>query len=245
MNAKTQTPIKPKSGQAPKKPANGGAKKPGGVPDKSSNKIFLLAIVGVLIIGALAVAFIASGRKSAISGAPTAEISIKGDPVSPMPDKVSLTDPSTEPSYGKVAPELTGTNFNGDPVTLKPDGRYKAVYFVAHWCPHCQKEVPLVAQLISEGKVPANMDIYAVSTSVRPEAGNYPPQVWLNNVKLKANILRDDTASTALQAYGGGGFPYVIYLDGQDRVIARTSGELGLEGIQAMWEKVSTTTLPQ
>ncbi len=242
--AKTQTPLKTTKSSPPKKSGNP-AKKSGGVPDKSSNKAFILGVVAVLLVGILAVAFIASGRKSAISGDPTGDVTVTGDPVAAMPDSTSLTDASNEPSYGKVAPDVTGTNFAGDTVSIKPDGRYKAVYFIAHWCPHCQKEVPLVSQLITEGKVPANMDIYAVSTSVRPEAGNYPPQVWLDNVKLKANIMRDDANSTALQAYGGGGFPYVVYLDGQDRVIARTSGELGLTGIQAMWEKVASTNLPQ
>jgi len=215
------------------------------VPDKSSNKVFVLGVVAVLIVGVLAVAFLAAGRKSTVGGDPTADVKITGDAVAPMPDSTSITDSTNDPSAGKVAPNLVGTSFDGSPVTVAPDGRYKAVYFIAHWCPHCQKEVPLVAQLIDAGKVPANMDIYAVSTSYKAEAGN-PPALWLNNtVKLHANIMRDDANSDALVAYGGGGFPYVVYLDGQDRVIARTSGELGIDGIQAMWEKVAATTIPQ
>jgi thiol-disulfide isomerase/thioredoxin len=243
MNAKAQTKSRPST--PPKKPGNV-QKRPGGVPDKSSSTFFLIAVVGIVLIGAVAVLVIAKTRPSAISGDPTAPVTITGNPVSAMPDSTSLTDASSEPSYGKVAPTLAGTNFSGDDVTIAPDGKYKAVYFIAHWCPHCQKEVPLVAQLISEGKVPANMEIYAVSTSVRADAGNYPPQVWLDRVKLGATgIIRDDPNSDALVAYGSGGFPYVVYLDGQNRVIARSSGELGKDGIQAMWEKVSAVTLPQ
>jgi hypothetical protein len=96
---------------------------------------------------------------------------------------------------------------------------------------------------MSEGKVPANMDIYAVSTSVKPDAGNYPPQVWLDRIKLQAKIMRDDANSQALIAYGGGGFPYAIYLDGNNRVISRTAGELGKDGIAALWNQVAGTNI--
>lgn len=223
---------------APKK-----AKKPApAAPEKSGGKGFMLGVVGIVVVGLLLVAFLAKGHKSVVTGDPTAAVAISGTPLSQMPAS-GLTDSTNDPSYGAVAPTLVGTGFDDSNVTIQPDGRYKAVYFIAHWCPHCQKEVPLIQELISEGKVPANMDIYAVSTSVKPDAGNYPPGVWLNRIKLQATIMRDDANSQALIAYGGGGFPYAVYLDGNNKVIGRSSGELGKDGIAAMWSQVSATTI--
>jgi cytochrome c biogenesis protein CcmG, thiol:disulfide interchange protein DsbE len=212
-------------------------------PAKSGSKAFMLGVVGIVVVGLLLVAFLAKGHKSAISGDPTGAVAISGAPLTQMPQSTGVTDSTTDPSYGAVAPTLVGTSFDGSDVTIKPDGRYKAVYFIAHWCPHCQKEVPLVQELISEGKVPANMDIYAVSTAVKPDAGNYPPQGWLDRIKLKATIMRDDANSQALSAYGGGGFPYAVYLDGDNKVIGRSSGELGKDGIATMWSQVSATNI--
>jgi thiol-disulfide isomerase/thioredoxin len=212
-------------------------------PEKSSGKGFILGVVAIVIVGLLLVAFLARGHKSAITGDPTADVAVSGAPLSQMPQNTGVTDSTTDPSYGAVAPTLTGTNFSGDAVTIKADGRYKTVYFIAHWCPHCQREVPLVKQLMSEGKVPANMDVYAVSTSVKSDAGNYPPQVWLDRIKLQAKIMRDDANSQALIAYGGGGFPYAVYLDGNNKVIGRSAGELGKDGIAAMWDQVAGTNI--
>jgi thiol-disulfide isomerase/thioredoxin len=211
-------------------------------PNTSSNKVFILAVVGVIIVGIAGVAFLASNRQSAISGDPVAPdpVQVEGDRLSTMPADVSTTDATSDPSYGVVAPTLIGTNFSGDPVTIQPDGRPKVVYFVAHWCPHCRKEVPLIEELIAEGRKPDNLDVYVVSTSVKPEAGNYPPQVWLDRVGLQVPIMRDDANLTALATYGSGGFPFAVYLDSENKVLARSSGELGKEGIAAMWNQVAS-----
>jgi cytochrome c biogenesis protein CcmG, thiol:disulfide interchange protein DsbE len=205
----------------------------------SSSKGFILAVVAVIIAGIAGVAYLASNRSSPLAGDPIAPdpVTIEGAALAPMPEQTGVTDAITDPSFGAVAPTLTGTNFVGDPVSIKADGRAKVVYFVAHWCPHCQREVPLVEELIKEGSKPDNLDLYAVSTSVKPEAGNYPPQAWLDQAHLEATIMRDDKVSSALVSYGGGGFPFAVYLDTDNKVIARSSGELGKDGIVAMWQQ--------
>jgi thiol-disulfide isomerase/thioredoxin len=201
----------------------------------SSNKGFILIVLTVIVAGIALVAVLASGRDSAITGEPIGEVTVEGDFLATMPGQVQITDATTDPSYGAVAPTLLGTDFNGNDVTIEADGNPKAVYFITHWCPHCQAEVPLVQELIDEGQVPDGLEIYAVSTSVKPEAGNYPPQLWLSREKFSAPTLRDDEANRALASYGGGGFPFVVYLDGENKVIARSAGELGKDQIVNMW----------
>ncbi len=171
------------------------------------------------------------------AGAATAPVSVEGASLAEMPDVVVTSE--DDPAAGLVAPTLHGTDFAGNPVTIGADGRAKVIYFVAHWCPHCQAEVPLIQQLIDSGQKPDNVDIYAVSTAVKPEGGNYPPATWLDREGFSPVTMRDDETSSAVLAYGAGGFPYAVYLDSQNRVIARSAGELGLDGIAQMWAVTS------
>lgn len=212
-------------------------------PNQSSSKGFILAIVVVIIAGIAGVAFLATGRDSAVGGDAIGKtVTVTGDALAPMPESVGVTSADTDTAVGKVAPDLELTDFDGNKVSIKNDGRAKIVYFVAHWCPHCQAEVPLIQELIDEGKKPADIDLYAVSTSVKPEAGNYPPQAWLKSkVKLDATLAADDEANSALITYGGGGFPFAVYLDPENKVLFRTSGELGKDGIESAWQQVAAT----
>lgn len=212
-------------------------------PNQSSNKGFILLVVAVIIVGIGGVAFLATGRDSAISGEPIGKaVTVTGDALAPMPQDVGVSNAGNDTAVGQVAPDLDLTDFDGNPVAIKNDGRAKIIYFVAHWCPHCQVEVPLLQELISEGKKPADVDIYAVSTSVNAEAGNYPPQAWLKSKeKLDAILAADDESNTALITYGGGGFPFAVYLDPENKVLFRTSGELGKDGIETAWQQVAAT----
>jgi len=178
-----------------------------------------------------------SGALAARAGAATAPVSVEGAALAAMPDV--LVTGADDPAAGSVAPTLRGTDFDGNPVAIGADGRAKVIYFVAHWCPHCQAEVPLIQQLINSGQKPDNVDIYAVSTAVRPEGKNFPPSAWLDRVRFSPITLRDDGGSSAVLAYGAGGFPYAVYLDSQNRVIARSAGELGIDGIAQMWALTS------
>lgn len=213
-------------------------------PKDSSNRLFMLAIGAIIVLGLLAVAFLAANRDglSEIAEQQTAEVEINGDPIAPMPAQLQVTDLSTDPAAGTVAPDLIGTDFLGDEVTIEADGRPKAVYFLAHWCPHCQEEVPVVQSLIDEGLVPAGLDVYAVSTAVDGTRGNYPPQAWLERADFTPLVLRDDDAGSAFQAYGGSGFPYVVYLDGENRVIARSAGNLPADSIVSLWDTAAAAS---
>lgn len=207
-------------------------------PPSSSNKAFVLIVLAVIVAGAAGLALLATSRDS-ISGdvqdPQWAAVEIDGTPLAAMPANTTVSTAANDSAIGQVAPTLRGIDFSGDEVVIEPDGRAKAVYFLAHWCNHCQAEVPLIQELIDEGAKPDDLDLYAVSTSLAPERGNFPPQLWLAREDFSSPVLRDDETQTALLSYGGGGFPYVVYLDGNNTVLARTAGELGKEQIQSLW----------
>lgn len=218
---------------------SGSKKKPNAGVGASSggNKGFLLALVGIFVLGAGLIAVVigmgAGDDPDAVDQ--TAEVTVEGDVLPEMPSVGGITTAEVDAAVGMTAPRLVGTNYDDSEVVIEADGRPKAVYFLAHWCSHCQVEVPTVQALIDSGAVPEGMDLYAVSTSVSAGRGNYPPLRWFESENWTVPTIRDTEGSEAYTNFGAGGFPYVVYLDGDNNVLARSSGELDAGTIQAAW----------
>jgi thiol-disulfide isomerase/thioredoxin len=217
-------------------------RKPAGTvssPD-SSGAGFMIAVAAIVVVGLAGVAYFVTtrgeGEVTREAGEQTAPVTIDGEPLLPLPSGVKVSQPETDPGLGGIAPTLTGTTFDGEEVVIGPDGSPKVIYFLAHWCPHCQAEVPIIQNLIDAGQVPEGLDIYAVSTSVDRGKGNFPASTWLEEEGFTPTVIRDDDASSALVSFGGSSFPYVVYLDAENRVVTRSSGELGRDAIDQLWQ---------
>jgi len=202
----------------------------------SSNLMFVGIIALVLVLGAAGVAVMATGRDRALDVDATGSVEVDGEALPPMPKDVNVTNESNDPAFGQVAPTLVGTDFEGNELVIEPTGRPAVIYFLAHWCGFCQAEVPVVQELVDEGAVPENVDIYAVSTSYRPDTGGGHPKLWLEGEGFTVPTMRDDASNSALVGFGGGGFPYAIYLDSDHKVIARSTGSLSKSRIAGLWE---------
>jgi cytochrome c biogenesis protein CcmG, thiol:disulfide interchange protein DsbE len=141
-------------------------------------------------------------------------------------------------AIGRPAPMLEGSGFDGKQMKIDPaDGKAKVIFFVAHWCPHCQREVPLLAQWQKEGKLPTNLAYYTVSTAVDSKSANYPPSAWLTKDKWPFPVLADDKASTAVKSFGFGGFPFFVVVRADGTIGGRASGEKELEEVLAIFAK--------
>lgn len=191
---------------------------------RSGLPLFPLFLAAIAAIGAIAIAIsVSGGDDDSGSGGvdQTRPVTVEGESLAPFTD-----DSGNDPALGQVAPTITGEDFAGRPVTIAADGKPKAVAFVAHWCPHCQAEVPRIKRWLDQTGLPADVGLYFVSTSVNANNPNYPPSEWLEREGVSdIPTIADDEASTALQAYGAGGFPYLVYLDADNKVVLRTSGE--------------------
>ena len=166
-------------------------------------------------------------------GAETAEPTIEGTSLPGMPP----SNPIDVTATGLSIPNVTGEDFDGDEVVIdRGDGRAKAIIFLAHWCSHCQAEVPRVqAWLDATGGV-EGVDMYSVATSINSSRGNYPPSSWLDREGWTVPILRDDKDNSVLNAYGSGGFPYWVFVNADGTVALRTSGEMPTEQLQSFIE---------
>lgn len=182
----------------------------------------------------------AASDENTADGAEVGAVSVTGASVVLGGSGGVFTDALLDPAIGTKAPAITGTNFNGGEVTIGADGRPKAVYFLAHWCSHCQAEVELIMELVADGMQPDGMDIYAVAIAVSEERPNYPPSAWLQN--FPGTVMRDSEANTAGEAAGVSGIPYALYLDGENKITARSIGSLTADQTVERWNALAPGT---
>lgn len=153
-----------------------------------------------------------------------------------LPDYDS--EAAEDPAVGEPAPKLEGEAADGEPITIDPAEGPMVVVFLAHWCPHCQAEVPRIVELADDTDEIEGVPFAAVLTGSSPEADNFPPGEWLAREKWPAPAMVDTEPETeaelsvAYSAYGAGGFPYLVAIDADGNVAARSSGELGEDGLR-------------
>lgn len=147
------------------------------------------------------------------------------------------TADASDAAIGQPAPSLSGVDFTGSPVSIDPaSGEPVLVVFVAHWCPHCQREVPrLVAWSQS---TTSDLRVVLVSTAASEERDNWPASSWLSSEKWTGDVLVDDVAMTALNTYGMTGFPAFVAVGADGTVLDRATGELSSQEIDALVAKL-------
>ena len=193
-----------------------------------------IGVAGVVLL--LAVAAIASGgsgkKKPAAGVEQTRPVTVTGSSLVELP-----TTGGDDPAEGKEIPEVTGQSFDGTPVDIRNDGRPKLILFVAHWCPHCQREVPLLAKYLKSNPLPKGVDLYTVATATASARPNYPPSAWLAKEGWKAPTMADSDDAKAANAFGLSAFPYFVAVNGSGKVVARTTGEITTDEFAGLAEK--------
>ena len=198
-------------------------------------KFIVGAIIAIVIGGAAIVAISSSGSKSdSASGAVSefSDITVTGDAL-PAFDSVST---AIDTAIGMPAPVISGKGFTGTSITTEGTGTPMLVVFLAHWCPHCQREVPLLVQWEKDGKTPTGIDVIAVATGTDPANPNYPPSEWLAREQFPAlwPVIADSKDKAAANAFGLSGYPYFVLVDAQGNVFKRASGEVAMDDLTAM-----------
>jgi thiol-disulfide isomerase/thioredoxin len=158
-------------------------------------------------------------------------VEVSGDA---LPALAAVVD--SDPALGLAMPVVDGATFDGNPVTVggSTDGPMLYV-FLAHWCPHCNDEIPELIELRNRDGIPENMNVAAVSTAVDNSAANYPPSEWIVDKEWPSEwpVMADSVESTAFVVNGGSGFPYLMIADADGNVLARDSGTKSAEDLAA------------
>jgi len=142
-------------------------------------------------------------------------------------------------AVGMTAPTIDTVDFAGKPVQAGgATGSPYALVFVAHWCPHCQAEVPRLVDLAKSRQI-AGVDLIAIPTGTTDQAPNYPPSAWLARERWPFSVALDTAKTKAAQAYGLPGYPYFVFVDAQGKVAGRTSGEIEPDQLQAIFQALA------
>ena len=184
-------------------------------------------VLGLALIVLLAASI--AGEEPIDSSVGFGDVTVEGNAL-PTIDNPNAGDPTV----GVVAPTLSGADWNGTPVSIAPDGRSKIVVLLAHWCPHCQVEVPVILDWAASGGLPAEVDLYGVTVLTNPSRVEFPPQDWLEGEGWDFPTIMDSEVGDAALAYGLTGTPYYLVLDGENRNLGRFSGEIGVAGLNTL-----------
>jgi thiol-disulfide isomerase/thioredoxin len=207
---------------------------------KSNNSKLIIGGVILAIVVAFVIAIVAGGSNESGSSdttkAPNSDGSVsvgENQPVEVVGEALeALSDSGDDSAIGLTAPTLNGFAFDGSTLSVTPgDGKPYMVVFLAHWCPHCNDEVPRLIEWKESGAVPADLQVIAVSTAVASDRPNYPPSQWVVNKAWPWPVMADSEAMDAAQAYGVSGFPFFTIVGADGKVKARASGELGTDRI--------------
>jgi cytochrome c biogenesis protein CcmG/thiol:disulfide interchange protein DsbE len=204
--------------------------------DRQRNRWLIWGGVAAVVAIAVIVAVVASGGSDNTAAAKptkfeTHPVTVDGTPLPKYSDSYAGT--RTDPALGETIPTVTGVSvFDGGPVTIKPTGKPQAIIFVAHWCPHCQAEVPRLVALAKQG-VFDGVEVTAVATGTNSTYPNYPPSVWLKSEGWPFPVMADSPEGTAAQAFGINAYPYFVLVDADGKVVGRATGEVTTANIKA------------
>ena len=202
---------------------------------QSSAKPRSIPIVGIVVavVAVLAVVAVVFAGNTEV-GSEYGEPQVQGQ-LSLMPPETAVDTSAT----GETAPIVIGADFDGNEVRIENDGRAKAIVLLAHWCPHCQAEVPRVTEWLNASGGPDNVDFYSVSTSMNSAQPNFPPSEWLARENWQIPVIRDDQEGSVWSAYGAGGFPFWVFTNSDGTVAMRTSGQLQIEQLELILDSLN------
>ena len=210
---------------------------------KSSRKTFLIIGAAVLLAAAIAIGFSGGSDDATPQSRTTVEgevasgefqpVIVDGDVLSPLGD--GSGNPAMDAAMGKTAPTLNGYTFAGNPVSITPGANSQPLMlvFLAHWCPHCNREVPRLIDWQEQGLVPEGLRVIGVTTASRNDQANWPPSDWIEEMKWPFEVFADSEAGDAANAYGVDGFPFIAIVNAEGKIVGRHSGELELADLDA------------
>ena len=205
-------------------------------PAQKSRRTLIVALASAALVVALGIVAVVVTKKDSssdetvtgVANIETSDVTVTGASLVTPPEA-----PAVDPAIGAKAPALNGLGFDGSAVSVTPGNRPTIVMFVAHWCPHCQREVPQLVKWLAAG-VADGVDMRAVATSTDAKLPNYPPSSWLAGEGFDVPTLLDSTESAAASDYGLDAFPYFVAVDAKGNVTKRMAGELTKEQFTAL-----------
>ncbi len=198
----------------------------------SSNPLMWILIASVAVIVLFGLVFVFSDPGSA--DFEPGVVSLDGEPL-PTHDGAA-----EDPAVGLPAPTAIGEDADGNEIAITADGRPKVLIFLAHWCGHCQAEVPVLQDWIDENGLPDDVDVIGVNTRFQTGVNVWTPTDWLADEGWTVPTMLDDDDAAAAAMFGLGGTPYYVVIDADGNVVTRASGQQTGDGLEALVEAART-----
>lgn len=211
---------------------------------KSSPTKWIVAGIAVVLVVIAAIAIVGgssgSDKSSTGNNSSTASTNADGSSSSGEFQPVTYTGTAlpaleesapaagTDPAVGTAAPVLKGFAFNGMEMTIKASGKPVLLVFLAHWCPHCNAEIPRLIEWKASGDLPETVQVIGVTTGSRDDQANWPPSEWIVNMEWPWPVMADSETQDAALAMGVSGYPGLVLIGGDGKVLARRSGEASI-----------------
>lgn len=142
-------------------------------------------------------------------------------------------------AVGMTAPTISSVDFAGQPVEVGgATGSPYALVFLAHWCPHCQAEVPRLVSLAQNGQI-EGVDVTAIATGTSSDNPNYPPSEWLEREQWPFGEMVDDGRFSLAGAYGLSSYPFMVFVDANGQVAGRASGEVSESALRQVFRALA------
>jgi thiol-disulfide isomerase/thioredoxin len=139
-------------------------------------------------------------------------------------------------------PEISGPEYySGQQVDYPAgsDGKARVWLVWAHWCPHCQNELPdLNAWWPENSSRFPDIELATVTTAIDETRGN-PLDAYLDSSQFSFPVIVDQTGEISAR-FGTPAFPFWVVTDTSGKVVFRIAGELGIENVDQIFSQLET-----
>lgn len=147
---------------------------------------------------------------------------------------------SADTAVGLPMPQIAGTDFAGNPLAITADGRAKLIVGLAHWCPYCNNEVPILNDWYAAG-LPDGVDVIALHVYTDPAKPHFPPANWVEALGLTLTLIADDESRTLVRTLGIPAVPFWLLVSADGTVMERGTGQVGADVLDGIVEVLAAT----
>jgi len=139
-------------------------------------------------------------------------------------------------ALGLTVPQVTGADFDGNAQAITANGNSKLIVALAHWCPYCNQELPVLRDWYAAADLPAGIEVIVVNVFTDPTRDRYPPSTWLAELSWNGPVIADDAAGSLARALGIASVPYNLLVTPEGTVAGRIVGGLTVEQLDSAVE---------
>lgn len=175
----------------------------------------------ILLNGLIAVAAAAAGYAiyaTVFAPKPLVPATVTSAPAAGAPQA------SAEPGIPDVLPEFTLEDRDGGKRSIRSwTGKSMVVNFWATWCAPCRREIPLLKEL-QKAHGDAGFQVVGVAVDFRDDVLKYAKEINMDYPIL----IGEQDGLEAVTKFGLGslGFPFTVFTDNKQRIVATHVGEL-------------------